>query len=118
MADDDERFRYIGKPVPLREDSRFVRGRGRYINDLELPGMLHLGVLSAPMAHARLLSVDVTPALALPGVVAAFTGADMAKWMEPIPHEFLDLPEVKWYPLAVDKVRVAGEWVAAVVATS
>jgi CO/xanthine dehydrogenase Mo-binding subunit len=113
----DRRFRHIGRPTPVIEDRRFVRGRGRYINDLELPGMLHLGVVPAPVAHARLVSVDVSRALAAPGVVAAITGAELVRWMDPIPQE-LDLPGVRWYPLAVDKVRVAGEWVAAIVATS
>lgn len=112
-----EPFRHLGKRMPLIEDRRFVRGRGRYIADLELPGMLHLGVVSSPVAHARLRSVDVAEALAAPGVVAVLTGADLVSRMEPIPQE-LDIPSVRWYPLAVDKIRFAGEWVAAVVATS
>lgn len=110
-------FRFIGKAMPLVEDRRFVRGRGRYINDLELPGMLHLGVAAASVAHARLVSVDVTAARAAPGVVAVLTGRDVVERMEPLPQE-LPLPNVRWYPLAVDKVRLAGEWIAAVVATS
>lgn len=118
MTEPTDAFQYIGHPTPLVEDRRFVRGRGRYINDLELPRMLHLAVTTAPVAHARLTGVDVSDALRVPGVVRVFTGADIVGWMEPIPQEFLDLPDVRWYPLAVDKVRVAGEWVAAVVATS
>jgi 2-furoyl-CoA dehydrogenase large subunit len=118
MTDSANGFRYIGRPMPVIEDRRFVRGRGRYINDLELAGMLHLGVVSAPVAHARLISVNVAAALALPGVVTAFTGAEVIRLMDPLPQEFLDLPHVKWYPLAVDKIRTAGEWVAAIVATS
>jgi CO/xanthine dehydrogenase Mo-binding subunit len=112
------KFKYIGQPTPVIEDRRFVRGRGRYINDLELPGMLHVAVVPAPVAHARLLSVDVSRALRRPGVVTAFTGAEVQQWMEPIPQEFMQLPDVHWYPLAIDKIRVAGEWLAAVVATS
>jgi CO/xanthine dehydrogenase Mo-binding subunit len=111
-------LRYIGQPVPVIEDRRFVRGRGRYINDLELAGMLHVAVVPAPVAHARLLSVDVSRALQQPDVIAAFTGGDIQQWMEPIPQELIDLPDVRWYPLATDKIRVAGEWLAAVVATS
>lgn len=114
---DPSTFRYIGKPMAMPEDRRFVRGRGRYINDLELPGMLHMGVVSTSVSHARLLSVDVSEAERLPGVVAILTGADVAARMEPIPQE-LDVPNVRWYPLAVDKVRLAGEWIAAIVATS
>ena len=118
MTDRGQRFRFIGQPMPLREDTRFVRGRGRYSNDLELPGLLHLGVVSAPVAHARLLSVDVSAAEHYPGVVAVITGAQLAGQMNVIPQEFHKLPEVHWYPLAVDKIRLVGEWVAAVVATS
>jgi 2-furoyl-CoA dehydrogenase large subunit len=110
-------FRYIGKPFPISEDRRFVRGRGRYIADLELPGMLHLAVASAPVAHARLKSINFEAARRARGVVAVLTGADLVKRMEPLPQN-LDLPRVVWYPLAVDKIRFAGEWVAAVVATS
>jgi 2-furoyl-CoA dehydrogenase large subunit len=117
VSGQERRFRHIGQPMPVVEDRRFVRGRGRYINDFDLPGMLHIGVAAAPMAHARLKSVDVSKALRAPGVVAAITGADIVRMMEPIPQE-LPIPNVIWYPLAVDKVRVAGEWVAAIVATS
>lgn len=112
-----EEYRFIGKPMPVLEDRRFVRGRGRYINDMVLPGMLHLGVASARVAHARIISVDVTEARKAPGVVAVLTGADVARMMEPIPQN-IPLPNVKWYPLAVDKIRFAGEWTAAIIATS
>lgn len=117
MSGERRAFRSIGKPMPLIEDRRFVRGRGRYINDLELPRMLHIGVSAAPVAHARLISVDVSDALRSPGVVAALTGRDVMQMMEPIPQD-LPLPGVVWYPLATDKIRVAGEWTAAVIATS
>ncbi len=111
------RYKYIGKPMPVIEDRRFVRGRGRYINDLALPAMLHIAVVPAPVAHARLLSVDTSEALTSPGVAAVLTGADLLGMIGPVPQE-LELPHVTWYPLAVDKIRYAGEWVAAVVATS
>jgi CO/xanthine dehydrogenase Mo-binding subunit len=114
---DQSRYKHVGKPMQVIEDRRFVRGRGRYINDLALPGMLHLAVVSSPVAHARLLRVDVAEALASPGVVDVITGAELAAMVEPVPQE-LAVPGVVWYPLAVDKVRFAGEWVAAVVATS
>jgi CO/xanthine dehydrogenase Mo-binding subunit len=110
-------YKFIGRPMPVVEDRRFVRGGGRYINDVSLPGMLHMAVVSSPVAHALLLSVDTSEALAAPGVVTVLTGADLAAMMEPVPQE-LALPNVVWYPLAVDKIRYAGEWVAAVVATS
>jgi CO/xanthine dehydrogenase Mo-binding subunit len=111
------RYKFIGKPMPVIEDRRFVRGGGRYINDISLPAMLHLAVVPAPVAHARLLEVDISAALSAPGVVTVLTGADLVRMIEPVPQE-LGLPDVVWYPLAVDKIRYAGEWVAAVVATS
>ena len=111
------RYKFIGQPMPVVEDRRFVRGRGRYINDFALPGMLHMAVVPAMVAHARLINVDVSEALALPGVEAVLTGADLVQMIEPVPQE-LPLPDVVWYPLAVDKIRYVGEWVAAVVATS
>src|SRR5579864_7551249 len=117
-AQSERNFRYIGQSMPVIEDRRFVRGRGRYVNDLELPGMLYVAIVPAPVAHARLTSVDVSRALTYPGVVTAFTGAEINHWMQPIPQEFIDLPDVHWYPLAVNKIRVAGEWLAAIVATS
>jgi 2-furoyl-CoA dehydrogenase large subunit len=117
MTHTEPRYKFIGKPLPVIEDRRFVRGGGRYINDISLPGMLHLGVVPAPVAHARLLSVDISAALTAPGVVTVLTGADLVTMMQPVPQE-LALPNVVWYPLAVDKIRYAGEWVAAIVATS
>jgi CO/xanthine dehydrogenase Mo-binding subunit len=117
MSENGRAFQYLGTPMPVLEDRRFVRGRGRYIADLELPGMLHIAVVSSPVAHARLGSVDVSAALTAPGVVTALTGSDLVERMEAIPQE-LEIPGVRWYPLAVDKIRFAGEWVAAIVATS
>src|SRR5580692_10838543 len=60
-----------------KEDPRFVRGRGNYVDDISLPGMLHLAILRSPYAHARIVSVDVTAALAHPKVKAVVTGADL-----------------------------------------
>lgn len=117
MSSNGRDFQWIGKPMPLVEDRRFVRGRGRYINDLEMPGMLHIAMATSPIAHGRLLKVDVSQARGAPGVVAVLTGQDVVEMMEPIPQE-LPIPEVRWYPLAIDKIRVAGEWTAAIVATS
>ena len=71
------RYKVIGTPMPVIEDRRFVRGRGRYINDLAMPAMLHIAVVPAMVAHARLLSVDTSEALAAAGVVAVLTGADL-----------------------------------------
>ncbi|MGH3170509.1 MAG: molybdopterin-dependent oxidoreductase, partial [Trebonia sp.] len=103
--------------LPVREDSRFVRGAGTFVADVEPRGTLHVGLVTSPHARARILSIDRADALALDGVVAVVTGAELAETTEPL-RQYLQIPGVHWRPLAVDEVRYAGEWVAAVVATS
>lgn len=110
-------FRVIGKPFPVAEDLRYVQGRGRYIDDIDRPAMLHMAIASASVAHARLLHVETADARVAEGVIAVITGKELAERIEPVPQN-LKLPDVLWYPLAVDKVRYAGEPVAAVLATS
>src|SRR3954465_12910311 len=96
-----------------KEDPRFVRGQGRYIDDLKLPGMLHGAILRSPLAHAKILSIDTSAAVAHPKVRAVVTGADLAglnlAWM---PTMSQDTQAV----LATDKVRFQGQEVAFVVA--
>ncbi|MDH6237775.1 aerobic carbon-monoxide dehydrogenase large subunit [Cryobacterium sp. CG_9.6] len=96
-----------------KEDPRFVRGKGRYVDDIVLPGMLHGAILRAPVAHARLVSIDTTEALAHPKVVAVITGADLQElglaWA---PTLSMDVQAV----LVTDKVRFQGQEVAFVVA--
>ena len=65
-------------PRRRKEDARLITGRTIWTENVMLPGMLHLAILRSPMAHARITSIDVSPALAMPGVVAAFTGRDVA----------------------------------------
>ncbi|WP_328498469.1 aerobic carbon-monoxide dehydrogenase large subunit [Streptomyces sp. NBC_00414] len=96
-----------------KEDPRFVRGKGRYVDDIQLPGMLHGAVLRSPFAHARILSVDTSAAEAHPKVKAVITGETLAglglDWM---PTLSMDTQAV----LATDKVRFQGQEVAFVVA--
>ncbi|GGL00656.1 aerobic carbon-monoxide dehydrogenase large subunit [Mangrovihabitans endophyticus] len=96
-----------------KEDPRFVRGRGRYVDDVQLPGMLHLAILRSPVAHARIVSIDVTAAQASPGVRAVVTGEALGEqglaWMPTLSG---DVQAV----LATDKVRFQGQEVAFVVA--
>jgi len=101
----------------VREDRRFVRGQGRYVADIEPPGTTHVGLVASPHAHATITSVDASEALALDGVLCVLTGPELAAETEPL-RQYLDLPEVRWRPLADGVTRYAGEWVAAVVATS
>ncbi len=96
-----------------KEDPRFVRGLGRYCDDVQLHGMLHLAILRSPVAHARIVSIDVSAALAHPKVKAVITGTDLAAqglaWMPTLSN---DVQAV----LATDKVRFQGQEVAFVVA--
>ena len=112
---------YIGAPLRRREDVRFVTGQGQYLDDVRLPNMLHAAILRSPHAHARVRGVDATAALALDGVTAVFTHADMAHLMKPIPMRVFPLPGLDNYlqtPLSADTVRHSGEAVAVVVAES
>ncbi len=109
-------FQYVSRKLRPREDYRFLTGKGRFAGDLVLPKMVHVALVGSTHAHARLLSVDVSRALAHPGVVAAVTGEDLRRDTNPIPN-YLETPTIREYPLAVDKVRYVGEWVAAIIAT-
>jgi len=96
-----------------KEDPRFIRGMGRYCDDVQLPGMLHLAILRSPVAHARITSIDTSLAEAHPKVKAVVTGAVLADkglaWMPTLSN---DVQAV----LATDKVRFQGQEVAFVVA--
>jgi carbon-monoxide dehydrogenase large subunit len=103
----------IGESIKRKEDARFIRGKGNYLDDIELPGMLHMAILRSPHAHARVKSVDTAAASAMPGVVAVVTGELMAQ------HKLAWMPTLSYDTqavLATDKVRFQGQEVAAVVA--
>jgi 2-furoyl-CoA dehydrogenase large subunit len=108
-------FRYIGKKRRTKEDPRFVSGRGRYVADIALPGMKHVALVASPHASARIVSIDVKPALALPGVLTVLTGEEFCASTDSLVTG-VDAPKLTRYALAKDVVRYAGEWVAAVVA--
>ena len=110
------RASHIGRAVPRREDRSPLLGRQRYIADLKLPGMLEVAFVRSPEAHARIVSIDPGPALALPGVHAVFTGSDLTD-VDPFPHKILYIQPVRQDALAVDRVRYVGSPYAAVVAT-
>src|SRR5579863_5376924 len=111
--------RYFGAPVQRLEDPRLLRGKGNYVDDIDLPEMLHAAVLRSTHAHARILNVDVSAARELPGVHLVLTGADLGAVLEPspllVPHAALTQPRTQ-LPLARDEVRYVGEAVAFVVA--
>ena len=110
---------WVGKGLARKEDNRLLRGRGKFVDDIKLHGMLFLKFVRSPYAHAKVTSLDTSAAEALPGVVCTLTGAEIAKQTNPFieigPDPFA---RIKDYPLAVSKVRYQGEPVAAVVATS
>jgi carbon-monoxide dehydrogenase large subunit len=105
----------LGHSPRRKEDDRFIRGKGNYVDDVNLPGMLHMAILRSPLAHARITNIDASQAQALEGVVAVITGRDMAAhnlaWM---PTLSADTQAV----LALDKVVFQGQEVAAVIAES
>ena len=114
---------YIGAPVTRREDVRFLTGKATFVDDVELPHMLHAAVLRSSHAHARILGIDTAAALEIPGVVAVFTFQDIVNTVDPRPipmrrGSFSGLERFLQYPLAGDKVRYVGDPVAVAVAES
>ena len=113
MTTGTEHTGWLGKSVKRKEDDRFLRGRGNYVDDVKLPGMLHMAILRSPVAHARINSIDTSAAQALPGVVAVVTGELLAQ------HKLAWMPTLSGDTqavLATDKVRMQGQEVACVVA--
>jgi carbon-monoxide dehydrogenase large subunit len=115
--------RYTGASIKRSEDPRILTGAGRYVDDIKLPGMLHAAFVRSPLAHARVLAVDVAAARALPGVVAVLSGAEIEAMTVPGPDAFSTLlgaagPTPEFTLLATDKVRFVGDPVAVVIAES
>ncbi len=122
----------FGKPVPRKEDARLVAGRGRYSDDFSLPGQAQAQLVRSPHAHARVLRIDVTAALAVSGVIAVLTGKDAeTDGLGPIPHKPVPTNPNEFplggregssifiapHPvLATDAARFVGEPVAMVIA--
>src|SRR5213594_2071217 len=105
---------FVGESIKRKEDDRFIRGKGNYVDDITLPGMLHMAILRSPFAHARIRSIDASAAQALPGVVAVVTGELLAQ------HKLAWMPTLSGDTqavLATDKVRFQGQEVACVIAT-
>ncbi|WP_214369525.1 xanthine dehydrogenase family protein molybdopterin-binding subunit [Pseudonocardia sp. H11422] len=112
---------YVGTRMRRTEDPRLLAGRGQYIDDLSVPRMLEAAVLRSPMAHARIVSIDVSKALALPGVFDVLTGADLVKVAGLQPVIWRPIPDqriAQMHALAADRVRWVGQAVAAVAAVN
>src|SRR5262245_47654417 len=124
----------IGQPVRRKEDRRLLTGKGAFSDDLNVSGQAYAVFVRSPHAHARIRSIDIGPALALPGVLCVLTGKDLlADGLKPLPHHPLSMhpAEIRLvnrdgspifsaphYPLATDKVRYLGEQLAVVIAES
>jgi len=106
----------VGARVKRREDPRLIRGGGTYVDDLKIAGMLHLAFKRAEVAHGRIRSIDTSAAAAMDGVEAVYSGADIAKFLPPMPIG-TPFPSPPHHAVAVDVVRYAGEPVAVVVAS-
>jgi len=113
--------RLVGKAIRRREDPRFITGRGTFTDDVKLPGTHHAVFVRSSVAHGRIVNIDVSRAMAHSGVLAVFTGKDLADGgVNPIPVGWL-LPGLKtpdFRAIAVDRVHHVGEAVAVVVAES
>ncbi len=108
-------FRFVTTERRVREDRRFVAGKGSYVADLDLPNMRHVALVTCPHAAARIISIDKSAALAMPGVHYVLDGAELAAATPPL-MTGLDTPNVPRRPLAHEIARYSGEWVVAVVA--
>jgi len=119
---------YIGRSLLRREDRRLLTGQGQFVADIVLPRMAHAVLVRSPLAHARIRSVNLSRALAAPGVLTALNGADLLQLLPPLPEGQISLPR-KWQNvvqhkflspseplLAHDKVRHVGEAIAIIVA--
>jgi carbon-monoxide dehydrogenase large subunit len=114
------KLRHIGAALARKEDLRFLTGHGRYVDDIEIPGALHACFVRSPHPHAKIRSIKTDESRKLKGVVAVYTGKDLAQWTTPLrmapPIEGLHPVEMTTLP--IDKVRFHGDPVACVIAES
>jgi len=114
VAVEEKEMPWVGRSVKRKEDDRFIRGGGNYLDDVRLPNMLHMAILRSPFAHARIEAINTSAAEAVDGVVAVVTGELLAQ------HKLAWMPTLSGDTqavLATDKVRFQGQEVACVVAT-
>ena len=109
----------LGSPLRRKEDRRLITGRGRYVEDLHFPGMVHAAFVRSPHAHARVVSIDTAAARAMPGVIAVYTARDLPECARPIPPSIAPPAGFRatTQPVFADPLaRYAGEVVAAAIA--
>src|SRR5258708_14026534 len=121
--------KYFGASVKRKEDPRYLRGEGRFVDDIKLPGMLHAAFVRSPYAHARITAIRTEAAKRLPVVASVFTFADLEPWMKPLPL-FGAIPpglsarvpvmmrQIGQLALCRDEARHVGEIVAMVLAST
>jgi aerobic carbon-monoxide dehydrogenase large subunit len=105
----------VGERIKRREDPRLIQGLATYVDDIKLNGMLHLAFRRSDIAHGKIKSINTTAAAAMPGVTLVITGAELAKFLPPMPIG-TPFPSPDHYSVATDTVRYQGEPVAVVVA--
>ena len=114
--------RIVGAPLERKEDAALLTGQAKFVDDMSLPGMVWMAVVRSPYAHARIANVNVDGALAHRGVIAAFSGEELAdQWQASLPCAWLpteDTNQPNHRPLAVDEARYVGDGVAVVIAES
>jgi 2-furoyl-CoA dehydrogenase large subunit len=115
MSEAPHHFRYVATDRRVREDRRFVAGKGNFVADIVLPNTKHVALVTCPHAAARIVNIDKSRALKMPGVHYVLDGAELAAATLPL-MTGLDTPNVPRRPLAFGTARYSGEWVAAVVA--
>ncbi len=110
----------FGSSIKRREDPKLITGRGNYVDDIKIVGMLHMAIVRSPHAHANIRGIDTSAASASEGVVAVFTGEELQDQLGSLPVGWPvpDTKEVPHPPLAIGRVRYVGDAVAAVVAAS
>jgi carbon-monoxide dehydrogenase large subunit len=124
MTTTDERTevaKEVGSARRRKEDARLITGRTKWTDNIQLTNMLHIAMVRSPFAHARIAGIDASAAKDAPNVVAVLTGADLADVQGSLPNSWTVTPDQKTPahpPVAVDRVRFAGEVVAVVVARS
>ena len=106
----------IGERVKRREDPRLIQGKATYVDDIKLPGMLHMAFKRSDIAHGKILSIDTSGAEGMPGVEFVITGKQLAEFLPPMPIG-TPFPSPDHYSVATDTVRYQGEPVAVVVAS-
>ena len=120
MTDIIESTNAIGRPLRRKEDAKLLHGRTNWTDNIQLPGTLHMAIVRSPMAHARITSIDLSGALAMPNVVAAFDAASLGDMNAAVPCVWPVTDNTLMPPIPAltgDKVRHVGDCVAVVLAT-